>query len=134
MSEPTLRAVLYAVAALQLALGGLMAIDPGTFFEEIGQYGVRNDHYIGDNATIYLAAGAGVLIAARRPSWRVPILVVGALWYGLHALNHLADIGEASSDARGIFDTLALALGAAGAAWLASVSAKFQRARQDSNL
>ena len=109
------------------SLGALMAFAPGTFFEEVGRYGARNDHYIGDGAAFYLAAGVGLLVAARRADWRVPILVVGAVWYGLHALNHFADIGEASSDARGTFDALALTLGAAGAAWLAAVSARLRR-------
>ena len=104
-----------------------MAVSPGTFFEEIGQYGVRNDHYIGDAAAFYLAAGVGLLVAARRADWRVPVLVVAALWYGFHALNHFADIGEASSDARGLFDAVALALGAIVLAWLATVSARLRR-------
>lgn len=82
----------------------------------------RNDHYIGDVASFYLASNFGVAMAAVRPSWRVPILAVGAVWYGLHALNNLFDIGEASSDARGAFDTLALALIAAGSAYLAAIS------------
>jgi hypothetical protein len=128
VSEHTLRAVLYAVAAFHLGLGLLMVIDPGTFFEEVGPYGLQNDHYIGDVAAFYLAAGVGVLIAARRPSWREPLLVVGAVWYGLHALNHLVDIEEASSDAKGIFDTIALAIGAVGSAYLARVSAQLASA------
>jgi hypothetical protein len=123
VSEPTLRAVLYGAAAVQLGLGLLMVISPDTFFDEVGRYGIQNDHYIGDVAAFYLAAGVGVLVAARRPSWREPILLVGAIWYALHALNHLVDISEASSDARGIFDTLALALTAAGSLYLARVSA-----------
>jgi hypothetical protein len=123
VSEPTLRAVLSAAAAVQLGFGLLMVFSPDTFFEEVGPYGIQNDHYIGDVAAFYLAAGIGVLIAARRPSWREPLLVVGAIWYGLHALNHLVDIGEASSDAKGIFDTVALALTAAGSLYLARVSA-----------
>jgi hypothetical protein len=57
----------------------------------------------------------------------VPILLVGAVWYGLHSLNHLFDVGEASSDAKGIFDTVALALLAAGSAYLANVSSRLRR-------
>jgi hypothetical protein len=128
VSEPTLRAVLYAVAAFHLGLGLLMAISPDTFFDEVGPYGIQNDHYIGDVAAFYLAAGAGVLVSARRPGWREPLLVVGAIWYGLHALNHLVDIEEASSDAKGIFDTIALAIGALGSLYLARASARLARA------
>jgi hypothetical protein len=127
VSERALRVTLYAVAAYQLALGLLMVFAPGTFFDKIGQYGVENDHYIGDVGVFYLAAGIGVFIAAGRPSWRLPMLVVGAIWYGFHALNHLFDIGQASSTGRGILDTVVLALGAAGAAYLANVSARLER-------
>jgi hypothetical protein len=96
-----------------------MAIAPGTFFEEIGNFGVRNDHYIGDLASVNLAIGAGLVIAAQRPSWRVPVLWVAALWYALHALNHLADIGEADTELRGVVTTVLLAAGAAALGWLA---------------
>jgi hypothetical protein len=47
---------------------------------------------------------------------------VGAIWYGVHAVNHLFDIGEAESSARGAIDTILIALGAGLLAWLASVS------------
>lgn len=101
-----------------------MAIDPGTFFEEIGNFGVRNDHYIGDLAAVNLAIGAGLVIAAQRPSWRVPVLWVTALWYALHALNHLADIGDADTELRGILTTALLAAGAAALAWLAVLAGR----------
>lgn len=127
MTEPVLRATLWVVAGIQLALGLMMLFAPGTFFEEIGSYGVRNDHYIGDAGAFYIAAAFGVGVAAMRPSWRVPILAVGAVWLGVHSLNHLFDIGEAESDARGIFDTASLALLAAGSVYLAMVSDRLRR-------
>jgi hypothetical protein len=129
MSDGTLRAGLYILGGITFALGVLMAVAPGTFFDDVGQYGARNDHYIGDLAAFHLAAGGGFLIAARRPGWRVPMLVLGAAWYGLHALNHLFDIGEAESDVRGIADTVFLALGAAAFAYLARGAALIDRTR-----
>jgi hypothetical protein len=127
MSEGALRATLWVVAAIQIGLGLLGFLAPGTFFDEIGPYAPQNDHYIGDLGAYNLAAGFGVAMAAMRPEWRVPILVVGAALNGLHALNHLFDIGEASSDAKGIFDTVALALLAAGSVYLAQVSSRLRR-------
>lgn len=113
MSEGTMRAGLIAFGVVNLVLGAWMAIDPGGFFDNIGPYGARNDHYLGDVAAFYLAAGAGLLIAVNRPAWREPVLVVAALWYGLHALNHVIDIGENNeSDARGAVDALLLGVGA----------------------
>ena len=61
---------------------------------------------MGDVGAFVLAFGIAVLIAAQRPAWRVPVLALGAIWYGLHAINHAFDVGDARSDARGIFDTL----------------------------
>ena len=69
-----------------------------------------------------LAFGVALGIAVVRPSWRAPLLWLGALWYGFHAINHAFDTGEAKSEARGWTDTLLIAFGAVGAAWLARVS------------
>ena len=74
-----------------------------------------------------LAYGIALLIAVGRPSWRTPLLAVGALWYAVHALNHLLDIDEARSNGRGIADTVLLALGSAALAWLAAVSNRLER-------
>ena len=49
-----------------------------------------------------------------RPAWRAPLLWLGALWYGFHAINHAFDTGEAKSEARGWSDTLLIAFGARG--------------------
>jgi hypothetical protein len=127
ISEGAFRAVLLVAGIFQVATGLLALIAPGTFFDEIGRYGVENLHYVGDVGAFNLAAGVGLLVAAQRPSWRVPILAVGAVWFAAHAINHAFDIDEARSDARGLADTLLLALGAAGSAWLASVAARLER-------
>jgi hypothetical protein len=108
MSESTQRAALILFGAINLGLGAIMAVSPGYFFDHIGHYGVENKHYIGDVAAFYLAAGAGLVVAsfASKRSWRVPLCSVAALWYGLHALNHLKDIGLATSHSRGWSDTI----------------------------
>ena len=122
MTEPTLRAVLAVIAAYHVVTGALALIAPNTFFDQIGRYGVENSHYVGDIGAFTIAFGVALAIAVFRPSWRVPILGLGALWYGFHALNHAFDTGEARSEARGWTDTVLLALGAVGAVWLARVS------------
>lgn len=104
---------------------------PGTFFDEIGNYGIENSHYIGDVGAFTLAFGVAVAIAVVRPSWRAPILWLGALWYGFHAINHAFDTGEAKSEGRGWSDTLLIAFGAIGAAWLARVSERLNGERGD---
>lgn len=128
MSESAQRAALVAFGLLNLVLGAIMLLASGFFFDHIGDYGVRNDHYTGDVGAFYVAGGAGLLIAAARPAWRVPVCVVAAVWYALHALNHLLDIGQASSRADGWRDTILLAIGAAALAHLANVARRTQAA------
>lgn len=131
MTERVLRAVLVLVAAYHVVTGALALVAPDTFFEEVGLYGVENSHYVGDVGAFVLAFGIALGIAVVRPAWRAPLLWLGALWYGLHAINHAFDTGEARSDARGWADTLLIALGAVAAAWLARVS---ERLSSDSDL
>ena len=117
-----MRAILVVFAAYHLITGALALFAPDTFFDEIGRYGVENSHYVGDAGAFAFAYGAALVLALARPAWRAPILYVGALWYAVHAGNHLFDIDEARSDARGTFDTVALALGAVLLVWLGRIS------------
>ena len=130
ISERTMRAVLVVVGAYHLATGVLALVDAHAFFEQIGRYGVENDHYIGDVGAYYLGFGIALLVAAQRAGWRVPLLALGALWYGFHALNHAFDVGEARSDARGVFDTVALAIGALVSAYLAWAASRLRQPRE----
>lgn len=121
-----MRAVLVVLGVVQVASGALALVAPGTFFDEVGRYGVENQHYVGDVGAFVLAFGVAVLVAAQRPVWRVPVLALGVLWYGLHTINHAFDVGDARSDARGVFDTLYIGLGAVLFAYLAWVAARLQ--------
>jgi hypothetical protein len=124
VSEPTFRAVLYVLAATQLALAAWMIVSPGSFFDAVAGFGVQNDHYIRDNATFPLAIGVGLLIAAGRPSWRFPVLVVAAVWYLAHAVNHLVDIGESDPDWVGPADFVVILVSGLALLWLALVAAR----------
>jgi hypothetical protein len=90
-----MRILLIVFAVTQILLGLLLWLTPAFFYDEIGPYGPRNDHYMGDLATFYIALGAVALVAVRRTSWRVPVLAVAAAEYLLHSLNHLIDVGDA---------------------------------------
>jgi hypothetical protein len=127
ISASALATILLAAAAYHLITGALALFWPDTFFDEIGRYGVENSHYVGDAGAFTFAYGLALLLAAARPAWRAPILYVGALWYAVHAFNHLFDIDEARSDARGIFDTGALAIGAVLLAWFGRISERLAR-------
>jgi hypothetical protein len=122
MTEKALKIVLAIVAAYHVVTGAMALLAPDTFFDEIGMYGVENSHYVGDVGAFMLAFGVALAIAVVRPSWRAPLLWLGALWYGFHAINHAFDTGEARSDERGWGDTVAIAVGALISAWLARVS------------
>lgn len=122
IGERALRAILAVIAVYHVAQGLLALVAPDTFFDDIGRYGVENSHYVGDVGAIYLAFGIAIAVAIAKPSWRAPLLWLGALWYGFHAINHAFDTGEAKSDARGWSDTLLIAFGAFASAWLARVS------------
>ena len=105
-----MRPALLALAASSLALGLFIVVAPGAFFDAIADFGPRNDHDLRDNAAFYLAAAAGLAVAAGRPSWRAPVLALVTLQYGIHALNHLLDIGDAEPSWIGPLDA-ALLLG-----------------------
>jgi hypothetical protein len=105
-----MKALLALFAVGQLVLGALLWLTPGFFHDEIGPYGVRNDHYMGDVATWYLALGAVVLVALRRESWRVPVLAFSFVQYALHSLNHLIDVGEADPEWLGPANLVSLVL------------------------
>ena len=88
-----MRPLLIGFGAGQLVLGLLLWLTPGFFYDEIGPYPPRNDHYMADVATFYLALGAVALASVSRERWRVPVLTLALVQYGLHSLNHLIDIG-----------------------------------------
>jgi hypothetical protein len=130
ISERAMRAVLVVLGVLNAASGALALIAPGTFFDEIGRYGIENSHYVGDVGAFVLAFGVALGIAVVRPAWRAPLLWLGALWYGFHAINHAFDTGEAKSEARGWGDTLLIAFGAVASAWLARISERLNNGRE----
>jgi hypothetical protein len=113
-----LTAGIWALAGVQLLLGLFQAAAPGRFYDAIADFGARNDHFLRDVATYYLASGLALAIAARRPSWRAPVLAVVGLQYALHTLNHLLDVGDADPSWVGPFDFVSLAIGTALIGWL----------------
>jgi hypothetical protein len=113
-----MKALLVALAVGQLVLGLLLWLTPGFFHDEIGPYGARNDHYMGDLATWYLALGAVLLVAIRRPSWRLPVLVFAFIQYALHSVNHLIDVGEADPSWLGPANFVSLLLTTALLGWM----------------
>jgi hypothetical protein len=92
-------------------LGMFMFFAPGAFFDTLGNFGVRNDHYIFDNATFEFPLGLMMLAAARWRSWRVPALAFATLHWGLHALSHIIDPHHGAGDSIGMLEAGGLVVG-----------------------
>jgi hypothetical protein len=105
----TVVAGLVVFAAIQLALAAFMAIAPHAFYTSIGPFGAQNDHYLRDVSTYNGALGVGLAVAVRRASWRVPMLAILTIQFGLHSINHLVDISAADPTWVGYLDFFALA-------------------------
>jgi hypothetical protein len=88
--------VVFGVYALGIGL--FMMFFPGTFFDTLGMFGVRNDHYIFDNATFEIPQGLMLLAAVRRVSWRVPALAFATVHWALHAISHIVDPHHGAGD------------------------------------
>ena len=93
-----------------VVVGLFMLVAPGTFFDTLGNFGTRNDHYIFDNATFELPLGLLLLAAVRWPSWRVPALAFATLHWGLHALSHIVDSHHGAGQWVGLLEFAGLVL------------------------
>jgi len=117
-SEPVMRGALVALGVMSLLIGLYQAVAPASFVHDIGPFGEPNGHYVRDVATWYLAFGAVLPFAAARPSWRVPLLVLGIAQGALHLVNHVVDVGEADPVGVGVFNAVSLAAVLALMVWL----------------
>jgi hypothetical protein len=108
MSSSLVPLGLRAYGVLQTVQGAWMLTSPGSFFDEVGPFGARNDHYIRDASTWSLALGVLCLLAAARQSWRLPVLALAALQAGMHAVNHIFDADLADPAWVGTFDAVSL--------------------------
>lgn len=113
-----LKPLLAFIGAYQVALGIFMILAPGSFFEQIGPYGLQNDHYTRDAGTFTIALGLVLAIAAWRPRWRVAAIAGALFQYVLHAVNHLADIGAADPERLGPINFALLAVGTGVLGWM----------------
>jgi hypothetical protein len=103
------RRLLIILGALQLLQGLAIIVAPRDFYDAVANFGPYEPHLLRDTATINLAIGVALLVAAQRAAWRQPVLALAGLQFGLHAINHLLDVGDAESDFVGWFDVVTLA-------------------------
>ena len=102
--------VLIVFGVYSVLIGLFMMLAPGPFFETLGQFGVRNDHYIFDNATFELPLGVLLLAAVRWPTWRAPALAFATLHWSLHALSHILDSHHGAGQWVGLLEFAGLAV------------------------
>ena len=119
--------VLATQGVILVGLSLFMLVTPGAFFDAIGPFGERNDHYTRDAATFQLALGALAIVAARRPVLRTVTIGVLALQFLLHLVNHLVDLDDAVPRSVGVVDAVGLALGLALLAWMALLERRAHR-------
>jgi hypothetical protein len=77
-----------------------------------------NRHYIRDLATYNAAIGVTLALAIKRHSWRVPLLALCTLQFGLHSINHIVDVNDAHPAWIGYLDVVTLVVSAAALYWL----------------
>jgi hypothetical protein len=103
-------AILIVLGIYSVLLGLFMLVAPGTFFDTLGNFGSRNDHYIFDNASFELPLGLLMLAAVRWPAWRIPALAFATLHWALHALSHIIDPHHAAGESIGWLEAAGLVL------------------------
>jgi hypothetical protein len=93
LTDPQLRQGIMVLGITQIAIGVWLAIGPESFVDSIADFGPADHHFLRDIATFQAGIGIALLVAAGRPSWRVPVLFTALVMNGLHTINHLFDIG-----------------------------------------
>src|SRR3954468_18821004 len=89
-----LTAGIWALAGVQLVIGLSQVLAPGSFYDAVANFGPRNDHFLRDVASYYLASAVALAISASsRPAWRAPVLALVGVQYVLHAIGHVFDSG-----------------------------------------
>ncbi|QUR69344.1 hypothetical protein [Mycobacterium spongiae] len=103
-------AILIVYGVYSVALGTFMLVSPGVFFDTLGAFGPRNNHYIFDNASFELPLGLLFLAALRWPTWRVPALAFATAHWALHALSHIVDTHHGAGTGVGLLEFAGLAI------------------------
>jgi hypothetical protein len=90
----TVRVILMALSAFLAANGAFMLAAPMTWYYRIDSVplsGPLNEHFVRDIGCGFLAAAAGVLLAALRRDWFVPGMLTALVFVGGHALLHVVE-------------------------------------------
>ena len=94
MNDRSIQAAILWLLGLGGILNGLLMLFASEeWFSRVASYtGPFNVHLVRDVGAAYLTSGVAAVWAARKPAWRVPLAASAALFLGLHALIHVADV------------------------------------------
>lgn len=107
-----------------------LALSPGTFFDVIAGYEPRNDHFLRDDGAFYTAFGVALLASVSRPSWRLPLLVLGTVQGVVHTISHVIDVSDTDPSYQGPLNLIVVAALTILLAWMAREAARHARAGQ----
>ena len=110
LSESHMRQALLLLGLTQLAIGVWLLVDPNSFVDTVADFGPADHHFLRDIGTFQAGIGIALLVAAGRPSWRVPVLFAAFVQSALHTVNHLFDIGGTDPGWQGPFNFVSLLL------------------------
>lgn len=93
----SLRPLLIVAGVYHLGLGLFQFAAPRQFYDAVATFPPYNAHFLRDVASIFLATGIVLLIAAARRSWQVPVLSLVVIQYAIHVIAHIVDFGKADT-------------------------------------
>ncbi len=129
LSETQMRQGIVLLGLTQLAIGVWLAIGPDSFVDSLADFGPADHHFLRDIATFQAGIGIALIVAAGRPSWRVPVLFAALAQTALHTVNHLFDIGGTDPGWQGPANFASLLLLTAGTLYLMQEAARLARPR-----
>jgi hypothetical protein len=124
MTPTTWRWTLLSLGLGYVALAVWALAAPASFASTLANFGPGDRHLVRDFGGCSAAFGIGLVVAARIPSWRTPVLTITAVWNGLHAVNHIIDSGRSHPAAVGPIEAALLVASTLLLAYLARTSRK----------
>jgi hypothetical protein len=95
----------WGLALLALGIGvnaAWMLADPAGWYRElpagVPDTGPLNAHFVRDIGCAFATFAAGLALAAWRPRWRAPLVVLAAIFFAAHAALHVFDTLRGSLD------------------------------------
>ncbi|WP_286143740.1 hypothetical protein [Mycobacterium sp. D16R24] len=88
--------------------GAWAIVAPQSFFDTLGAFGVRNDHYLFDFGSFAIPVGLALLAAVKWSSWRVPVLAIATGHWVLHTVSHLVDTNHHQGQTLGLLEGVGL--------------------------